>query len=51
MRVLDDDILSGAALARTIPALHATGYRVDMEFWDNEGAGCCPPECSMPGGG
>ncbi|MBO2452567.1 hypothetical protein J4573_36130 [Actinomadura barringtoniae] len=49
--VLDQDILSGAALARTVPALHATGYHVDMEFWDNEGAGCCPPECSSPGGG
>lgn len=49
--VLDEDILSGAALNRTIPQLYATGYAVDMEFWDNEGAGCCPPECSAPGGG
>lgn len=45
--VMDDDIRSGTALARTVPILEATGYQVDMEFWEaGAGAGCCPPECS-----
>ncbi|MGI5170052.1 hypothetical protein ACQEU3_37445 [Spirillospora sp. CA-253888] len=45
--IMDDDIMSGAALARTIPQLHATGFYVDPEFWCGEaGASCCPPECS-----
>lgn len=45
--VMDDDIRSGAALARTIPQLHATGYFVDPEFWQGEAAAsCCPPECN-----
>lgn len=49
--VVDADILSGAALERTVPILHATGYYVDMEFWEaGAGAGCCPPECSTIGG-
>ncbi|MGI5325166.1 hypothetical protein [Actinomadura nitritigenes] len=49
--VMDDDIRSGAALARTIPRLHATGYYVDPEFWDGEaGTSCCPPECNDQGG-
>jgi hypothetical protein len=30
--VMDDDIRSGAALDRTIPQLHATGYYVDPQF-------------------
>ncbi|MFI0452468.1 hypothetical protein [Actinomadura sp. 6N118] len=49
--VMDDDIRSGAALARTIPQLHATGYYVDPEFWEGEaGQSCCPPECNDQGG-
>ncbi|MUN35393.1 hypothetical protein [Actinomadura litoris] len=45
--VMDDDIRSGTALARTIPRLHATGYYVDPEFWEGEaGASCCPPDCN-----
>jgi len=49
--VMDDDIRSGAALARTIPHLQATGFAVDREFWDDEAAaGCCPPECAGMGG-
>ncbi|MEV5574799.1 hypothetical protein AB0L06_32590 [Spirillospora sp. NPDC052269] len=49
--VMDDDIRSGAALARTIPHLHATGYFVDPEFWEGEaGSSCCPPECNDQGG-
>lgn len=39
--IMIDDISSGAAMARTIPALHATGYPVDMEFWST-GETCCP---------
>jgi hypothetical protein len=49
--VMDDDIASGAALARTIPYLHRTGCYVDPEFWDAEaGSSCCPPECNDQGG-
>jgi hypothetical protein len=49
--VMDDDIRSGAALARTIPYLHRTGFHVDSEFWDDEaGSSCCPPECNDQGG-
>lgn len=49
--VMDDDIRSGAALARTIPQLHATGFHVDPEFWEGEaGSSCCPPECNDQGG-
>lgn len=49
--IMDDDIRSGAALARTIPRLHATGYYVDPEFWEGEaGTSCCPPECNDMGG-
>nr|BFE30813.1 hypothetical protein GCM10010200_030640 [Actinomadura rugatobispora] len=45
-----EDIRSGAALERTVPILKATGYRLDMEFWESgAGAGCCPPECSTIG--
>jgi hypothetical protein len=49
--VMDDDIASGAALARTIPYLHRTGMYVDPEFWNAEaGSSCCPPECNDQGG-
>ncbi|WP_119730075.1 glycine-rich domain-containing protein [Thermomonospora amylolytica] len=49
--VMDDDIRSGAALARTIPHLEATGLFVDAEFWNDEAASsCCPPECAGQGG-
>ncbi|MEU6037256.1 hypothetical protein ABZ801_17800 [Actinomadura sp. NPDC047616] len=45
--VMDDDIRSGTALARTIPKLHETGYFVVPEFWEGEaGSSCCPPECN-----
>ncbi|WP_281181895.1 hypothetical protein [Actinomadura macra] len=36
-----EDISSGAAMARTIPALRAIGYPVDVEFWST-GETCCP---------
>ncbi|WP_242883105.1 hypothetical protein [Actinomadura litoris] len=39
--VMIEDISSGAAMARTIPALHATGYPVELEFWST-GETCCP---------
>ncbi|TDD87547.1 glycine-rich domain-containing protein [Actinomadura rubrisoli] len=39
--IMIEDISSGAAMARTVPALHATGYPVDMEFWST-GETCCP---------
>ncbi|WP_207944474.1 hypothetical protein [Actinomadura rubrisoli] len=49
--IMDDDIRSGAALARTIPQLHATGCFVDPEFWEGEvGTSCCPPECNDQSG-
>lgn len=49
--VMDEDIMSGAALARTIPQLRATGFFVDPEFWDGEaGTSCCPPECNDQSG-
>ncbi len=41
--MMNEDIRSGAALARTIEALHATGYPVDEELWDRTqscGSGC-----------
>ncbi|TDD31096.1 hypothetical protein E1287_27735 [Actinomadura sp. KC06] len=41
--IMIEDIGSGAVMARTIPALHATGYQVDMEFWET-GESCCPPQ-------
>lgn len=41
------DISSGAAMERTIPLLHATGYRVDIEFWET-GESCCPPNPPVP---
>jgi len=48
---MDEDIRSGAALARTIPYLEATGLYVDLEFWQGEaGASCCQPECNDQGG-
>lgn len=37
-----EDIKSGAAMERTIPLLHATGYAVDMAWWET-GESCCPP--------
>lgn len=40
---IDVDITSGAAMQRTIPLLHATGYRV-LDPWWGTGASCCPPD-------
>ena len=40
--IMLEDIRSGAAMARTIPLLWATGYAVDPEFWLT-GESCCPP--------
>ena len=41
--IMLEDIKSGAAMARTIPLLNATGYAVDPEFWVT-GESCCPAE-------
>ncbi|TDE26511.1 hypothetical protein [Actinomadura sp. 6K520] len=30
-------------IARTLPALHATGYRVELEHWTGAAYPCCPP--------
>jgi hypothetical protein len=40
---MDDD-----AVARTLPALRATGYRVEEEFWVNRSP-CCPPNPCIAG--
>ncbi|WP_433227440.1 hypothetical protein [Actinomadura formosensis] len=44
----DEAILSGDTLEVTIPELHKTGYKVDLEFWHGERKPCCPPECASP---
>ncbi len=41
--MMNEDIRSGAALARTIEAVRATGYPVDEDLWDRTqscGSGC-----------
>lgn len=30
-------------IARTLPALHATGYRVEVQHWAGAAYPCCPP--------
>lgn len=46
--VLTKEMADGTAMARyTLPALHATGYRVDLRFW-RTAYSCCPPECAPP---
>lgn len=45
--IMLEDISSGAAMERTIPILHATGYRVDMRWWET-GESCCPPNPPVP---
>lgn len=45
--IMLEDIKSGAAMERTIPLLHATGYAVDMEWWET-GESCCPPNPPVP---
>ncbi|REE96957.1 hypothetical protein [Thermomonospora umbrina] len=48
--VMDDDIRSGAALERAVPLMEATGYQVDMEFWNDPGSeSCCPENCGTIG--
>lgn len=43
--VVTEEMRNGVAMERTLAALHATGYRVDMEFWTNA-TSCCPPDCA-----
>ncbi|WKU04207.1 hypothetical protein [Micromonospora sp. HUAS LYJ1] len=38
-----EGMMDGTAVTFTLTALHATGYRVDMEFWHGEAESCCPP--------
>jgi hypothetical protein len=45
--VLTEEMRSGHALEHTLPALHATGYLVDLEFWSTA-TSCCPPCCAPP---
>jgi hypothetical protein len=43
--IMDTDIRSGAALERTVIAMHATGYPVDADLWSGAtscGSGCEP---------
>ncbi|MEV0215062.1 hypothetical protein [Micromonospora sp. NPDC050695] len=42
--------MDGTAVTFTLAALHATGYRVDMEFWYGEAESCCPPNPPQSGG-
>ncbi|MEU7980098.1 hypothetical protein AB0B63_16385 [Micromonospora sp. NPDC049081] len=41
--ILTEGMMDGTAVTFTLAALHATGYRVDMEFWHGEAESCCPP--------
>jgi hypothetical protein len=44
--IMNDDIRSGNALARTVEALHRTGYPVDGELWPE--APTCMNTCNHP---
>ncbi|WP_433230093.1 hypothetical protein ACQP2H_30745 [Micromonospora sp. CA-248260] len=41
--ILTEGMMDGTAVTFTLAALHATCYRVDMEFWHGEAESCCPP--------
>jgi len=43
--VVDEDITSGTALARTVDAMVTTGYRVDPELWS--GWASCAEGCAF----
>ncbi|TDC70172.1 hypothetical protein E1200_06165 [Actinomadura sp. GC306] len=45
--IMDEDIRSGQASERGLAAMHATGYRVDLEWW-LDGESCCPENCAQP---
>ena len=45
--IMLEDISSGAAMARTIPLLAASGYTFDTKFWET-GESCCPPNPPVP---
>ncbi|WP_431881734.1 hypothetical protein [Micromonospora chalcea] len=50
--ILTEGMQDGSAMTFTLTALHATGYRVDMEFWGGlEAESCCPPNPPQPGQG
>lgn len=46
--VMTKEMADGKAMEHTIPALFATGYRVNLEFW-RTACSCCPPECAGVG--
>ncbi|KAB1926887.1 hypothetical protein F8271_30170 [Micromonospora sp. ALFpr18c] len=48
--ILTEGMMDGTAVTFTLAALHATDYRVDMEFWYGEAESCCPPNPPQPGG-
>lgn len=41
--ILTEAMRDGTAITYTLAALHDTGYKVDMEFWEGEAESCCPP--------
>ncbi|MDP9798945.1 hypothetical protein J2S43_007457 [Catenuloplanes nepalensis] len=41
--ILTEAMQDGTSMAYALAALHGTGYRVDLEFWDGEAESCCPP--------
>ena len=41
--VLTEAMRNGTAKEYTMKALAATGYAIDMEFWDGAAESCCPP--------
>ncbi len=47
--ILTGAMQDGTAITYTLAALHATGYRVDVEFWGGEAGSCCPPNPPRPG--
>jgi hypothetical protein len=47
--ILTEAMQDGTAMTYTLAALHATGYHVDLEFWNAEAESCCPPNPPQPG--
>ncbi|MFI7600455.1 hypothetical protein [Actinoplanes sp. NPDC049681] len=49
--VLTEGMANGTSMDYTRKALDATGYYVDLEFWDGAAESCCPPNPPQPGRG
>ncbi|MFI6241237.1 hypothetical protein ACIBEF_15300 [Micromonospora sp. NPDC050795] len=47
--IVTEAMQDATAITYTLAGLHATGYRVDMEFWGGEAESCCPPNPPQPG--